>query len=161
MTDESTTTANDEAKRASEFLAGILERMKISADIASSEEEGKIVLTIECEHEDDVQRVIGRHGQVVDAFQHLVSKMMAKGREERGRPVIVDAGGYRQRHVERLEGLASRMAEKARKSGEAVDLSPMSAFDRRIVHMALAEVEGVSTRSEGEGDLRHVIVEPE
>jgi spoIIIJ-associated protein len=134
------------------------------------EEEDKRVLDVVCDADDDLQRVIGRRGQVVDALQHLVGKMLIKGKPERsdkgdkvdgrGKPIVVDAGGYRQRHIERLEGLATRMAEKAMSTGQPVDLNPMPAHDRRIVHMALANVDGVSTRSEGEGDLRHIVVVP-
>src|SRR5690606_2425039 len=115
---------------------------------------------IECASEDDTQRIIGRRGQVVDALQHLVGKVLVKVRGDKGRIVVVDSGGYRQRHIERLEDLARRTAEKCRSTGKPVDLSPMPAHDRRIVHMALAAIEGVSTESEGEGDLRHIVVHP-
>jgi spoIIIJ-associated protein len=161
--------ANDavETERAMELLRGILERMGIAAKVELHEAEDKRVLDVVCADDEDLQRVIGRRGQVVDALQHLVGKMLIKGKGDkpdkadgRGKPIVVDAGGYRQRHIERLEGLAARMAEKAKSTGQPVDLNPMPAHDRRIVHMALANVEGVSTRSEGEGDLRHIIVVP-
>lgn len=157
---EQTDTAND-LNKALEFLEGILERMDIKATVEGEETDDKLLLRIECDDEDDTQRVIGRRGQVVDSFQHLCNKMLGQGREDRGKPVIVDAGGYRERHVERLESLAERMASKARETGEPVDLNPMSAYDRRIVHMCLAEQEGVTTRSEGEGEGRHIVVFPE
>ena len=155
-------------ERARELLVGMLERMGIPAEVEMREEADKVVLDVKCKSEDDVQRIIGRRGQVVDALQHLIGKMLVKGKEkvekgegrERGKPVVVDAGGYRQRHIERLEGLAARMAEKAKTTGQPVDLSPMPAHDRRVIHMALANIEGVSTKSEGEGDLRHIVVLP-
>lgn len=151
----------NDLSRAVELLEGILQRMDITANVDGEEAEDKLLLRIECEEEDNTQRIIGRRGQGVDAFQHLLNKMLGRDREERGKPVIVDAGGYRERHIERLETLADRMAEKCLDAGEAVDLNPMSAFDRRIVHMRLAEIEGVSTRSEGESDRRHIVVLPE
>lgn len=147
--------------RAREYLCGILERMGIAAEVTARDEEDKLVLDVACSSSDDVQRVIGRRGQVVDALQHLVGKMVGKGKSEgRGKPIVVDSGGYRQRHIDRLEGLAAKMAEKAKQSGRPVDLDPMPAHDRRVIHMALANVEGVATRSEGEGDLRHIVVVP-
>jgi spoIIIJ-associated protein len=147
--------------RAREYLCGILERMGIEAEVTARDEEDKLVLDVACSSTDDVQRVIGRRGQVVDALQHLVGKMVGKGKSEgRGKPIVVDSGGYRQRHIDRLEGLAAKMAEKAKESGRPVDLDPMPPHDRRVIHMALANVEGVATRSEGEGDLRHVVVVP-
>jgi spoIIIJ-associated protein len=152
--------ADERIDGALDFLDGILVRMGIEADIEVAEFEDRIRLEIQC---DDVQRVIGRRGQLVDALQHLVAKRASQlGRgETRGKPIVVDAGGYREREVERLQALAARMAEKALRHGEPVELSPMTAHDRRIVHMALAETEGVSTHSEGEGESRHVVVVPE
>lgn len=143
---------------AQEYLKGILDRMGIDADITVGAQDDKIMLTVEC---DNVERVIGRRGQVVDALQHLVGKMVAQHREGRGKPIIVDAGNYRAKHVERLESLARRMGEKASETQASVPLSPMSAYDRRIIHMTLADVAGVSTQSEGEGDQRHVVVVPD
>lgn len=143
------------------LLEGLLERMAIPVKVAGEEVDDKLLVKIECDEDDDTQRLIGRRGQVVDAFQHLLNKMLSRDRAERGKPVIVDVGDYRERHVERLEDLAERMASKAKESGEPVDLNPMSAYDRRIVHMCIAEQEGVSTRSEGEGDRRHIVVLPE
>ncbi|HVV82919.1 MAG TPA: R3H domain-containing nucleic acid-binding protein [Kofleriaceae bacterium] len=153
------TSANDVAERATDFLMGVLERMGIAADIDVNEGEDKIVLEIQTA---DPEQVIGRKGQVVDALQHLVSKVVYRERAgEKGKPIIVDAGGYRAKHVERLQGLAQRMGEKALATQRIVELAPMSAHDRRIVHMAIAEIAGLSSRSEGEGDDRHVLVVPD
>jgi spoIIIJ-associated protein len=149
-----------EVDRARELLEGILSRMKIPAGISVREEEDRIVLDVRCEDDDDTQRVIGRRGQVVDALQHLVGKMLVRHRPERGKPIVVDTDGYRQRHIERLEGLAARTAEKCLERGRPVDLNPMPAHDRRIIHMAIARLSGVATRSEGEGDDRHIVVLP-
>ena len=147
--------------QAVDLLEGLMERMAIAVQVTGDEVEDKLLVKIECEEDDDTQRLIGRRGQVIDALQHLVNKMMSRDREDRGKPVIVDVGDYREKHVERLEELAERMVTKAKESGEPVDLNPMSAYDRRIVHMRIAEQEGVSTRSEGEGDRRHIVVLPE
>jgi spoIIIJ-associated protein len=160
----------DVAEKASEFLIGVLERMGISADIDVREEPDKFVLDVQTT---DTELVIGRRGVVVDALQHVVNKVVyrerAAGRaptsggldkSEKGKPFVVDAGGYRDRQIERLKSLAQRMAEKALATNEIVALSPMSPHDRRIVHMAIAEIPGLATRSEGEGDDRHILVMP-
>ena len=164
MSDENTQAqtsgATNELELAQAFLSGILQRMRIPAEVRAAEEEDRLALDIECEVEDDIQRLTGRRGQLVDALQHLVGKMLARSRGERGKPVVVDAGGYRKRHVERLEGLALRVADKAKESGEPVHLQPMSPHDRRVIHITLAEVDGVSTESDGEGEDRHVVVFP-
>ena len=154
-----TETSNDVAERATDFLQGVLERMGIAADIDVNESEDKIVLEIQTS---DPEQVIGRKGQVVDALQHLVSKVVYRERAgEKGKPIIVDAGGYRAQHIERLQALAARTAEKALATQRIVELAPMSAHDRRIVHMAIAEIAGLSSRSEGEGDDRHILVVPD
>jgi len=148
----------DVAEKACDFLVGVLERMGISADIDVHEQEDRIVLEIQTP---DTDLIIGRKGQVVDALQHLVTKVVYRERAgERGKPLVVDAGGYRDKHIEWLKSLAMRMGEKALKTNTIVELSPMSAHDRRIVHMQIAEMPGLSSRSEGEGDDRHILVVP-
>ncbi len=129
------------------------------SSIDVNEGDDKIVLEIQTA---DPEVVIGRKGQVVDALQHLVSKVVYRERAgEKGKPIVVDAGGYREKHVQRLESLAQRMGEKALSTQAIVELSPMSAHDRRIVHMAIAAIPGLTSRSEGEGDDRHILVVPE
>ncbi len=151
--------APDVGQKAHEFLTGVLERMSIDADVTVTELDDKIVLDIDC---DNIERIIGRRGQVVDALQHLVGKAVSRGRiGRRGKPVVVDAGGYRERHIERLQQLARRMSEKAIEKNIEVALNPMTPHDRRIVHMEIAEIGGVRTESEGAGDQRHVVIIPD
>jgi len=148
----------DITEKASEFLLGVLERMGVKADIDVSDEGERIVLEVQTA---DTELVIGRRGVVVDALQHMVNKVVYRERGgEKGRPFIVDAGGYRAKHVEWLQSLAQRMATKALETKAKVELSPMSAYDRRIVHMAIADLPGISTQSEGEGDDRHICILP-
>jgi spoIIIJ-associated protein len=159
MSETTTNDSTDVAERATDFLQGVLERMGIQADIDVNEADDKIVLEIQTS---DPEVVIGRKGQVVDALQHLVSKVVYRERAgEKGKPIVVDSGGYREKHVQRLQSLAQRMGEKALATQAIVELSPMSAHDRRIVHMAIAAIPGLSSRSEGEGDDRHILVVPE
>ena len=148
----------DLAEKASEFLLGVLERMGISADIDIKDDTDKTVLEIQTK---DTEVVIGRRGVVMDALQHLVNKVVYRDRSgDRGKPLVVDAGGFRDKQVERLRSLAQRMGEKALQTKQIVELQPMTPHDRRIVHMAIAEMPGLSSRSEGEGDERHILVVP-
>ena len=152
----------DLAEKASEFLLGVLERMGISADIDIKDDSDKTTLDIQTP---DTELVIGRRGVVIDALQHLVNKAVYKDRgdrdkSEKGKPLVVDAGGFRDKQVERLRSLAQRMGEKALQTKQIVELQPMSPHDRRIVHMAIAEIPGLSSRSEGEGEDRHILVVP-
>jgi len=171
---QTTTEREDLAEKASDFLLGVLERMGISADIDIKEDEDRTVLEIQTA---DTELVIGRRGVVIDALQHLVNKAVFKERGgesgergaerpeksergERGKPLIVDAGGFRDKQLERLRSLAQKMATQALETKQIVALQPMSPHDRRIVHMAISEIPGLTTRSEGEGDDRHILVVP-
>jgi spoIIIJ-associated protein len=159
VTETATAQREDLAEKASEFLLGVLERMGISADIDIKDDNDKTVLEIQTK---DTELVIGRRGVVMDALQHLVNKVVYRDRTgDRTKPLVVDAGGFRDKQIERLRTLAQRMGEKALQTKQIVELQPMSPHDRRIVHMAIAEMKGLSSRSEGEGEDRHILVVPE
>jgi spoIIIJ-associated protein len=159
------TEREDLAEKASDFLLGMLERMGISADIDIKEDTDRTVLEIQTS---DTEVVIGRRGVVIDALQHLVNKAVYKERgdrdrnaeREKGKALIVDAGGFRDKQLERLRALAQTTGQKALETKQIVALQPMSPHDRRIVHMAIAEIPGLSSRSEGEGEDRHILVVP-
>jgi len=154
----SETEREDLAEKASEFLLGVLERMGISADIDIKDDTDRTVLEIQTA---DTELVIGRRGVVLDALQHLVNKAIFKEkRDEKTKPLVVDSGGFRDKQVERLRTLAQRMSEKALETKQIVELQPMSPHDRRIVHMAISEIPGLTTRSEGEGEDRHICIVP-
>ena len=105
-----------------------------------------------------VARLLDRHGELIEALQ--VVALQAVRRIDRGRQVVVDAGGYRARHRAALERLATRAASEALETGDEIELDTMNPHDRRIVHLALKEIGGVSTRSEGDEPRRRIIVEP-
>ena len=153
-----TSDREDLAEKASEFLLGVLERMGITADIDIKDDQDRTVLEIQTS---DTEMVIGRRGVVIDALQHLVNKAVYKDRTgDRAKPLVVDAGGFRDKQVERLRGIAQKMGEKALETKQIVPLQPMSPHDRRIVHMAIAEMKGLTSRSEGEGEDRHITIVP-
>ena len=108
---------------------------------------------------EDAGLIIGRRGETLRALQYVVN--IIRGREEENAvPVVVDVEQYRGRREKHLGVLASRMAERAIASGRPVTLEPMTAADRRIIHMALAPDKGVSTESSGEGTQRRVVITP-
>ncbi|MDX2093595.1 MAG: R3H domain-containing nucleic acid-binding protein [Kofleriaceae bacterium] len=158
MAETATADREDLAEKASEFLLGVLERMGISADIDIKDDKDRTTLEIQTK---DTELVIGRRGVVMDALQHLVNKVVYRDRrDEKTKPLVVDAGGFRDKQIERLRALGQRMAEKALQTKQIVELQPMTAHDRRIVHMAISEIEGLTTRSEGEGEDRHILIVP-
>ena len=103
--------------------------------------------------------VIGRHGQTLDAIEYLLNRIASQGRMTSTR-IALDVEGYRERRQESVEQLARRAADKARHSGRPVTLAPMSARDRRTIHVTLTDERGVTTRSQGEGSFRRVVIVP-
>lgn len=104
--------------------------------------------------------LIGRHGQTIDAIQYLANAIVFKGAQDERKRVVVDAAGYRERREETLHREASRAAERAVTTGQPVQLEPMSAVERKVVHEFLKDVPGVETGSEGAEPNRCVVVSP-
>lgn len=107
----------------------------------------------------DAGVLIGRRGQNLEALQYLATRIVS---HRCGRPVriVVDAGEYRRRRRESLEDLAQRMAHKARQTGKPVAVGPLSAQERRVVHLALKGQAGLTTSSRGRGELKKVVIAP-
>lgn len=102
-------------------------------------------------------------GTTLDALQHLVNRMARKASsfEDEGLPVAIDAGGWRDRRSEELQDLAVDLADEARETGRPVTAEALSPYERRLVHLALQDEEGISTRSVGEGRDRRLRVYPD
>ncbi len=107
----------------------------------------------------DVGLLIGRGGDTMAALQYLLNLMLSR-RFRLDAPIEVDVEGYRQRRRAQLEVIARRAADSVRRTGQPVELQPMPARDRRIIHMVLSDDPDVRTESVGEGDERHVMVLP-
>lgn len=104
--------------------------------------------------------LIGKHGQTIDAVQYLANAIVWRGRGDERKAVVVDAAGYRARREAALSTLAKRNAELAVSSGRSVELEPMTAVERKVVHLQLKDVPGVVTRSEGTEPNRFVVIDP-
>jgi len=139
-----------------ELLEEIVDSLGLDADVGVHESDGVLTGSVEGE---DVGLFIGRRGQTIDAVQHLAQRIVFRGGSADAR-VIVDADGYRERRAESLRTIALDAAEDALRSGEAVELDPMPASERRIVHEYLRERGDVQTHSEGEEPERYLVVEP-
>jgi spoIIIJ-associated protein len=141
-----------------EILERILEEIETAARLELREDDESIVATITGR---DLGLVIGKHGQTIDAIQYLVNAITWRAHGEERKQVIVDAAGYRERREATLGTLALRSAERVRSSGRAFELDPMTAVERKVVHLRLKDVSGVTTRSEGSEPNRFVVIEPE
>jgi len=141
---------------AAKVLREILERMGIEAEVSAFDDGERVILDA---HGPESGLVIGKKGATLDALQYLINRIVSKKPND-GPGVVVDAEGYRGRREDALGDLARRLAEKAVKTGRPVPVEPMNPHDRRIIHVALAEHEGVTTESDGEGLFRRVVIFP-
>jgi spoIIIJ-associated protein len=144
------------AARVEAVLDEIVDALDLDAEVVVDEDDERIAASVEG---DDLGLLIGRRGQTIDAVQLLCYRVAFRGRGDRKR-VSVDAAGYRERRRETVERQADRAAERALETGKEIELEPMSATERKIVHDRLAERSGLETFSEGEEPERCVIVAP-
>ena len=151
---------DDQADVAAEFLEGVLERMGVAADVGSSLEDGTMYVDVvgREEEDEDLGLLIGRHGQTLEALQELARVVVVQRTGLRAR-IVVDVEEYRRRQRSRLAARAREIARRVARSGREEELEPMNAFDRKVVHDAVAEVEGAQSASRGEGPERHVVVQ--
>jgi spoIIIJ-associated protein len=144
------------AERVRTVLERIVEALDLDATVEVDEEPDRIAGRIEG---DDLGLLIGRRGQTIDAVQLICYRAAFRGLQERKR-VAVDAAGYRERRRETVERQADRAAERAIDSGKEIELEPMTASERKIVHDRLKDRSGLETFSEGDEPERTVIVAP-
>jgi spoIIIJ-associated protein len=131
--------------------------MGVDGSVDVREDDESVVVT--CSG-DDVALLIGRHGQTIDAVQYLLNAISHRAHGEDRKDVVVDAAGYRERRRVALEALATRTAQEVRETGRPVELEPMTAVERKVVHLKLKELGGVETTSEGTEPNRYVVVVP-
>jgi spoIIIJ-associated protein len=158
---ETPVAAEDESELGAEVrevLERILDAIGVRAQISLQEDDETLVASLGGR---ELGLVIGKHGQTIDAMQYLVNAIVWRGQVDGRKQVVVDAAGYRARREATLESLAVRSAERVASSGRSVDLEPMTAVERKVVHLRLKDFPGVATRSEGTEPNRFVVIEPE
>jgi spoIIIJ-associated protein len=144
-------------ERVREVVGRVIEALGLDASVEVVETDDEIRATVD--GPDEMGRLIGRHGQTIDALQHLAWRAAFHDSEER-KAVVVDAAGYRQRREEALQRQADRAASEALRYGRPVELEPMSASERKTVHNYLADRTDVETHSEGDEPERRLVVSP-
>lgn len=145
------------AERVRELVEGVLDELDLEGEVEIHEDDDQIEATVV--GADDYGLLIGKRGQTIDALQLLCFQAAFRGSRERKR-VVLDAAGYRDRRREVLSARADRAAEQALSKGQTVEMDPMSAQERRVVHEHLKERSGVETYSEGDEPDRRVVVAP-
>jgi spoIIIJ-associated protein len=141
------------------FLESVLGLLGVEVEFDVDIEEDGLHCDLNCSAEDG-GLLIGRHGATLDALQYLCLRVLQAEGLERMR-ITLDVAGYRTRREKTLRQLAENAAQKVLRSGQPFHFEPMSAMERRVVHMAIVDIEGLTTESEGEGRRRHVVVFPD
>ncbi len=156
---------NDIVEVAKHALESLLTRIGVMASIVpqarpitEGEEEVATPVTLEIKG-DDLGILIGRRGQTLASLQYIV-RLIVGHQTKNWVPIVVDVEGYKQRRYEALRALAWRVAGQVKDKGTPFTLEPMPAYERRIIHLALAEHPDVTTQSVGWGESRKVVILP-
>ncbi|WP_240376320.1 RNA-binding cell elongation regulator Jag/EloR [Bacillus piscicola] len=146
----------DPTEEAFLFLRNVIEAMNVEAAVEVRENGKEVEFLLSGE---DIGVLIGKRGKTLDSLQYLVN-LAANRQSDRYTHIVLDAENYRARRQEALVQLAHRLAEKAKRIGGEVTLEPMNARERKIIHAALQNKEGVQTHSNGAEPRRHVVITP-
>lgn len=141
--------------RGTEFLLGLARLVDENATVECTAGENELNFSIRGEN---VGKLIGYHGENMQAIQMLLSGVKTKG--EGAVRMYLDVDGYKQNRNQSIIDLANKIAEQAIKIERNIHMDPMNAYDRRIVHTTLQGREDVTTESTGEGEKRHVVIKP-
>lgn len=155
-------TADDleaQADAVADFVEDLVSVMGIDAIAEPNEANGRMYVDVVDAAPEDLAVLLGPDGETLDAIQELARQVVGHQLDQRIR-VIVDVHDHRKRHEEALIGRAEALADEVLADGAERELEPMHALDRKIVHDALAEIDGVETLSRGEEPHRYVVVRP-
>jgi spoIIIJ-associated protein len=144
------------AERVRAIVGRVVHALGLRATVDIDESQDEIRATV---NGDDLGLLIGKHGSTIDALQHLVFRAAFRGSEDR-KQVTVDAAGYRERRAAALHRMADRAAAEALRYERPVELEPMRAMERKVVHTYLSERGDVETHSEGDEPERRLVVSP-
>jgi spoIIIJ-associated protein len=144
------------AERVRALVGRVTQALGLRASVDVVEDDEEIAATVNGE---DLGLLIGKHGATIDALQHLATRVAFRGQADR-KTVVIDAAGYRERREAALQRAADQAVEDALSYGRAVELEPMSAAERRVVHTYLRDRTEVQTHSEGDEPDRRLVVTP-
>ncbi len=154
ITGEPSEAALAKIEKAKNYLAGILTQMGVEAELVVTAGAESAMIDIVAANNG---AVIGKRGETLDALQYLTFMIANRGDKEYYR-VILNSANYRERRRKTLEELAAKIAKNVLRTGRNTSLEPMNPYERRIIHSAIAEIEGVSSKSVGEEPYRKVVI---
>ena len=145
--------------KVSEILENILGLLSLEGSFEVEEKDDFVNVSIDT---DDAGRLIGRQGETISALQLLVNQILSRQLEDETsfKKVIIDVANWKKQKEGDLETRAKEIAEQVKESGAELELEPMPSWQRRIIHLTIESVEGVTTESIGEGEERHLVVRP-
>jgi spoIIIJ-associated protein len=147
----------EEGDVAADYLEELLDIADIDGDIDIEVRNGRTYISIVAEEEAaGLENLVGKDGEVLEALQELTRLAVLSATENRSR-LVLDINGYRSERASELQKIAEYAVASVKESGETVALAPMSAYERKIVHDAVADL-GLISESEGEGADRHIVV---
>lgn len=153
---ETVKTVGEASVQAKAYISGILKGMGVEeAEIEANEDDESVYVQINCGN--DYGFIIGRRGETLDAIQYLTRLVINKGNDGYKR-VSINAGNYREKREDTLRELAKKNAARVKKYGRSVCLDPMNPYERRIIHTAIQEIEGVDSHSVGSENDRKVVI---
>ena len=138
-----------------QFLENLFKAMKITVSVEKKKSEDGYVFDL---HGDDLGVLIGKHGQTLDALQHLTNLAANRDLSQEKVRILLDVENYRKRREETLYRLANRLADKVKRFGDKIVLEPMSRHERKIIHTALQDDENIFTYSDGDEPYRKVVI---
>ncbi len=146
---------SDLAEVAKQVLEALLAVMELDATVTKAD---AVPITLNINGE-DLGILIGRRGQTLASLQYIV-RLIVSHRAKTYLPIVIDVEGYKQRRYQALQALAYRIAEQVKVKRRPFALEPMPAYERRIIHLALADHPDVVTQSVGENEARKVVITP-
>jgi spoIIIJ-associated protein len=148
----------EEGEVAADYLEELLDIADVDGDIDIDVENGRVSVVAEAGSDLSLRRLVGSHGEVLEALQELTRLAVQASTGERSR-LMLDVAGFRAARRRALEELAARACQEVKRSGEPSPLEPMSAFERKVVHDVVADA-GLVSESEGEDPGRRVVIKP-
>jgi spoIIIJ-associated protein len=150
--------SDDVSAKVQEMVTRIMELMDVSCQVSVSMEDEMHMVHIDTAGADGL--LIGKKGQNLEALEHLLRRMVGK-QLRRSVRMQVDIGGYKERRITALKGKAVSLASRVKSSGKELQVEPLSAAERRIIHLALVNDPQVKTYTIGDGELKNVVIAPQ
>ena len=138
------------------FVEEMVERLEWELNVTIAQDDDEMI-RIELSG-DDRDLMMQNRAEVLDSVQYLTNRIF--GRSVPDRRIVIDCDGYRQRKELELREIAARVAERVKRSGQEEELGRMNPYERRVVHLAVAELDGVSSESDGDGVMKRVVIFP-